>query len=283
MLDSREAGGFAVALMRRGIAGCVILLAAAVGIYFAAFWRPGPVEIRDDFEKGFSPLWNWEMPRRDAARIVPDPWRPGNHVAVFFLKRDDPLVHHAKRVEMGLGCVGLGEAYRYAFETCLPNDYPPDASGDNIVQWHDMPDFLLGESWRNPSLKLMIRDGRWLLSHRWSSAKVNRFFWEKEARDTGEEVDLGAAENGRWVRWEFRVLWAWDEQGRLQILRDGRSLYRKQMPTAYRDWRGPYFKMGMYKPDWSANGAVSSVSERHIYFDNVEVKRIPAAEVLADK
>ena len=31
-----------------------------------------------------------------------------------------------------------------------------------------------------------------------------------------------------------------------------------------------------------SNG-VSTVNERHIYFDNVEVKRIPAEEVLADK
>jgi hypothetical protein len=181
-----------------------------------------------------------------------------------------------------LGCVGLGEAYRYAFETCLPNDYLKDASGDNIAQWHDLPDFLLGESWRSPSLKLMIRDGRWLLSHRWSSAKVNRFLWERKARDSGEEVDLGPAENGKWVRWEFRVFWAWDAHGRLQILRDGHSVYRKQEPTAYRDWRGPYFKIGMYKPDWSASNGVSSVNERHIYFDNLEVKRIPMAGVLAD-
>jgi hypothetical protein len=41
--------------------------------------------------------------------------------------------------------------------------------------------------------------------------------------------------------------------------------------------------MGMYKPDWSGNPGMSSVNERHIYFDNVEVKRIPAVEVLADK
>jgi Polysaccharide lyase len=269
--------------MRRGIAACAILLAIAVGVYFAGFYRPGPVEIRDDFEKGFSPLWSWETPGKDAARILPDPWRPGSHVAVFSLNRDDPLVQHAKRVEMELGCVGLGEAYRYTFETRLPEDYPPDAAEDNIAQWHDLPDFLLGESWRSPSLKLMIRNGRWLLSHRWSSAKVNRFFWEKVARDAHEEVDLGQAENGKWVRWEFRVLWAWDAGGRLQILRDGHSIYQKQVPTAYRDWRGPYFKIGMYKPDWSVSNGVSTVNERHIYFDNVEVKRIPAEEVLADK
>ncbi len=269
--------------MKRAITGCAVFLVAAVGVYFAAFYRPGPVEVQDDFEKGFNPVWSWETPDPDAARILPDPWRPGNHVAVFSLNRSDPVIHDGKRVEMELGCVGLGEAWRYAFETCLPNDYPADPSADNIAQWHDMPDFLLGESWRNPSLKLMIRNGRWLLSHRWSSAKVNRFFWEKNARDAGEEIDLGPAENGKWVRWEFRILWAWDAGGCLQILRDGQSIYRKQGPTAYRDWRGPYFKMGMYKPEWSVSNGVSTVEERHIYFDNVEVKRILAEEVLADK
>jgi hypothetical protein len=249
----------------------------------AAFYRPGRVEIQDDFEHGFSPVWSWETPRQDAARILPDPLRPGNHVAVFSLKRDDALVRGAKRVEMKLGCVGLGEAYRYAFEACLPNDYVPEASMDNIVQWHDMPDFLLGELWRSPSLKLIIRDGRWRLSHRWSTAKVNRFLWESTGRDTSEEIDLGQVGRGQWVRWEFRVLWAWDDQGRLQVLRDGRTAYRKQGSTAYRDWRGPYFKIGMYQPEWSKGPNSSFVKERRIYYDNVEVKRIPATEVFVDK
>ena len=52
--------GFAVAPMRRGTVACAILLVAAVGIYFAGFYRPGPVEVQDDFEKGFSPVWSWE-------------------------------------------------------------------------------------------------------------------------------------------------------------------------------------------------------------------------------
>ena len=269
--------------MKRILTACAVVLMAAVGVYLAAFYRPGPVEIEDDFENGFSPVWGWERPYQDAARILPDPRRTGKHEAGFFLKREDALVQGAKRVEMKLGCVGLGEAYRYAFEACLPDDYVPEAAVDNIAQWHDLPDFLLGETWRSPSLKLMIRDGRWLLSHRWSSAKVNRFLWERMGRDANEEVDLGEVEKGKWVRWEFRVLWAWDDRGRLRILRDGRSAYRKQGPTAYRDWRGPYFKIGMYKPDWSVNPSVSSVNERHIYYDNVEVKRIPAAEVFVDK
>lgn len=268
--------------MRRetAIIGGSILLAGVAGVYFAVFYRPGPVEIRDDFEHGFNPAWSWEMPRPDAARILPDPLRAGNQVAAFFLKRDDPLVRDGKRVEMKLGCVGLGEAYRYEFDACLPGDYVAESSVDNIAQWHDMPDFLLGETWRSPSLRLIIRDGRWVLGHRWSSARVNRFFWEKQERGAGEEVDLGPVTKGRWVRWEFRVLWAGDDGGRLQVLRDGHSAYRKQGPTAYRDWRGPYFKIGMYKPDWSVHPDASSVNERHIYYDNVEVKRIPAAEVL---
>jgi Polysaccharide lyase len=269
--------------VKRATTGCAILLTVALGVYWAASYRPGAVEIRDNFERGFSPLWSWEKPHQDAARILPDPLRPGNLVAGFFLKRDDALVHGAKRVEMALGCVGMGEAYRYQFEAYLPGDYAPEAAADNIAQWHDMPDFLLGETWRSPSLKFIIRDGRWALSHRWSSAKVNRFVWEREARDTHEEIDLGRVEKGRWVRWEFRVLWAWDDHGRLQVLSEGHTIYRKQAPTAYRDWRGPYFKIGMYKPDWSANPDLSRVQERHIYYDNVEVERIKPVDVFIDK
>ena len=41
--------------------------------------------------------------------------------------------------------------------------------------------------------------------------------------------------------------------------------------------------MGMYKPAWSGNPGLSSVSKRRIYFDNVEVKRITAEEVLDEK
>jgi hypothetical protein len=210
---------------------------------------------------------------------VADPVNPGNRVAEFVLRGDSPVVHDVRRVEVKLGCVGLGEAYRYAFAAFLPAEYPVEASFDNIAQWHDMPDFLLGESWRSPSLKLMVRNGRWIFSHRWSAAKVNRFLWEREGRGQREECDLGAVENGKWVRWEFDILWAWNEQGRLRITRDGREVLRQQGPTAYRDWRGPYFKIGMYKPQWTQKTANSSVQERRICYDNIKVSRLDIASL----
>jgi len=108
------------------------------GIYFAAFYRPGPVEVQDNFEKGFSRcgIGKWRERTRPGLCRIPGgratKWQSFPWIATI------PSFTHAKRVEMGLGCVKLGEAYRYAFETCLPNDYPSDVAGDNIAQWHDM-------------------------------------------------------------------------------------------------------------------------------------------------
>ena len=255
---------------RLGLAAAI----AGAGVYFSSFYLPGPTEVSDDFEQRFSRTWWFEKPHADAARIVADPLQPTNHVAGFFLTRHDKTVHKGKRTEMKLGCVRLGDAYSYRFAALVPAGYVMEESLENICQWHDMPDFLLGESWRNPPLKLTIRGGRWVLHYRWSDAKVNRYLWEKQGRSELREVDLGPVVTGKWMTWEFRIHWAADASGRLEVWHDGQLAYRQEGATSYRDWRGPYFKMGMYKPDWSVAPEKSSVNERHIFYDDVVVERI---------
>jgi hypothetical protein len=258
----------------KGVLVCGVILAA--GVYFSSFYLPGPTEVRDDFENGFRRTWWFERSQPDAARIVPDPVNPSNHVAGFFLRRNDPTVRKGKRVEMKLGCVRLGDPYSYKFSAFLPAEYTMEESLENICQWHDMPDFLLGEGFRNPPLKLTIQNGRWVFHYRWSDAKVNRYRWEEGTRSEARLIDLGPVVTGQWLTWEFRIRWASDSTGHLEILHNGQSVYRQDGPTSYRDWRGPYYKMGMYKPDWSVAPEKSGVHERHIYYDNVEIRRLTA-------
>ncbi|MGF1678043.1 MAG: polysaccharide lyase [Candidatus Methylacidiphilales bacterium] len=248
-----------------------LILAAAGGVFWVThLYHPGPMWVNDDFEDGVDPVWMWEIAHEGQAQVVADPTNPTNQVIYFKIKRDDPNVKKSKRVEIKLGTVKMGSSWRYAFSALLPEDYALDQSSENLAQWHEMPDFILGEFWRSPPLKIMTRDGRWILNRKVSDLKVNRFIGLKsKAIHTEFDIDLGPAENMKWVRWEFHVKWSHRDDGRLLVFRDGVEVHNVSGPTTYNDWKGPYFKIGMYKPDWTVYPERSVLEMRDVYYDDI--------------
>jgi len=258
----------------------VAALVAFSGFYISSIYRPGPVEVDDDFEDGADPAWMWEIAHEGQAQIVPDPASGDNQVIYFKIRTDDPIVKKSKRVEVKLGTVGLGTTYRYRFDAYLPEDYEVEASSENLAQWHGMPDFALLETWRSPPLKIMTRNGKWILSQKVSDRKVNKsMLGEGKAHHEHTEYDLGPAENGVWVTWEFLIHWSYRDDGRLHVLRDGKEVLRYRGATSYNDWKGPYFKIGMYKPDWTVHPERSRLTMRDVYYDNIFIEEIDLTEL----
>jgi len=253
-------------------------VAAGLVFYITSIHRPGPVEVHDDFEDGPDPAWKWEIALDRQAQIVDDPSGAENKVIYFNIRRDDPIVKKSKRVEVKLGTVGIGSAYRYRFSAYLPEDYAVESQSENLAQWHGMPDFALLEYWRSPPLKIMTQNGRWILSQKVSDLKVNRTLWADQDTVTHTVTDLGPAEPGVWVDWDFQILWSLGDDGRIRISRDGKEIFRHRGLNTYNDWKGPYFKIGMYKPGWTVDPQGSKLDVRDVYYDDIIVEKMePAA------
>jgi hypothetical protein len=264
--------------MKKLIIVFLVLVGAGFLFWVSSLYQPGPFEVRDDFENGSDPAWVWEIAHEGQSAMLEDPAGGNNQVAYFKIRKDDPIVKKSKRVEIKLGTVPMGSSYAYGFKAYLPENYQVEESSENIAQWHGMPDFALLETWRSPPLKIMTRNGRWILSQKVSDLKINKFRFGKGSQEVHTEQDLGPAENGKWTSFTFKVKWSYRDDGRLIVLRDGKELFRYRGATSYNDWKGPYFKIGMYKPDWTVHPERSKLEERDIYFDDIFAEKINPAE-----
>jgi hypothetical protein len=218
-----------------------------------------------DFESGFSE-WRAELCCSHSAQIVNFPVRAGNQAVKFTLKKDDPHVAGSKRAELKLGGVPANSEQWYGFSVFLPSDYKQDPMGEIIAQWHDLPDRDLGESWRSPALCLKTQNGRFILDRHWDSKQVT-----KKGEVSGDTIDFGSYQTGKWTDVVFHVKWSYDSSGLFEVWKDGKLEVSRTGPTYYNDERGPYLKIGMYKGAWKHQPENSTTSERTIYFDEVRV------------
>lgn len=219
-----------------------------------------------DFESGFSE-WGTERCCSHSVQIVNFPVRSGNQAVRFTLKKDDPLVAGSKRAELKLGGVPANSEQWYAFSVYLPPTYKQDPSGELIAQWHDVPDFELGEGWKSPALSLVTENGRLYLRRFWDSKQVTG----RNQQEGTEKIDLGPYQIRKWTDLVFHVKWSYTSDGLLELWQDGQLVVSKTGPNYYNDIRGPYLKIGMYKGDWKHSPGKSIVSQRNIYFDEVRV------------
>lgn len=216
------------------------------------------------FEAGFSG-WEKELCCNYSAEIVSSPKLEGNHAAKFTLKESDPK----RRAELKLKPVPANSEWTYRFSTFLPANYATDRSYEIIAQWHEKPDFNLGETWRRPPLSLSIKDNKFRVSNRWDPKPVSVSY--KEAGSQG--WNLGAVAKEKWTDWMFHVKWSYKSDGLIEIWKNGKLVIKKTGPNTYNDRIGPYFKIGIYKPQWKAAPQSSNTTQRVIYFDQVRVDK----------
>jgi hypothetical protein len=69
------------------------------------------------------------------------------------------------------------------------------------------------------------------------------------------------------------VRWSDDDDGYLELWKDGESVFRREGLNAFNDMLGPYLKIGLYISDWTRRYREpgSGHERRSLYFDAVEV------------
>jgi len=186
----------------------------------------------------------------------------------FELQRFDTAVANGKRAEiMFRPEKSLPVDRWYVFSIWLPKDYAVDSLPEIVAQWHAVPDFSLGETWRSPPIALTIQNGMWLLETRWASEAVN----SNNTLSGLETVCLGNTVDMRWTGWVFHIKFDYKNTGILEVWRDGVKCYYRRGPNYYNDQTGPFFKFGIYKWDWNNNQIQTSIYKRVLYFGGVKL------------
>jgi hypothetical protein len=154
----------------------------------------------------------------------------------------------------------LKKEYWYGFSVYLPSDYKADKVWEIVAQWKNWPDS--GDTEHSPPLTLSTTGGVWSVTDKWNA---NRTTTPSSTR-TSKHL-FGPYTTGKWTDWVFRIRWAYDKDGLLEIWKDGKKVLSKSGPNTYNDARMPYFKFGIYK-GWHKIAA-TSVKTRTLYHDQL--------------
>ncbi len=227
----------------------------------------GQTYFEDNFSNGYSKTWHKEsanLSHSIQTTKAPD----GSDAVRFEVRRTDPTVALSKRSELALDSVAAGSEQWYGFRVMLPEGWDRDPGSYEVIgQWHEVPDWNLGEGWRSPPLGIYVRDGQWRVNSKWDSKPKT----EGNTPEGKATLWTGAYETGEWANWVFHVKWSHKSDGILQVWKDGELIVDRKGPNTYNDKVGPYFKIGVYKPDWKENPQASNTDKRVLYFDQVRI------------
>ncbi|MBN1361484.1 MAG: polysaccharide lyase [Sedimentisphaerales bacterium] len=214
-----------------------------------------------DFERG--DLTGWR-PSGNTPTVANHPIRAGRRAMRTSLDRHNDTVPY--RTEVSGPHADVGKEYWYGFSIFLPDDYVPDGIWEIVAQWHGVPDFDIGDNWRNPVMALSTTNGRWGWVSRWD-AKRNTFESGKREYGGTHNYDLGPYRTGAWTDWVVHVKWLYGPDGILEVWRDGEKVIDQDGPNAFNDKDGPFFKMGLYKGWSDPNRPSDKVTSRVLYHD----------------
>lgn len=249
-------------------------VAAWIGLLTIPFWslffisRARSSVFIADFKSDF-PGWKKELCCTHSAQIVSSPTHTGKNAVKFTLNRGDPYIASRPRAELRLKPVPANSEWTYRFSLLIPTNNATDPSYEIVAQWHEQPDFDSGETWRRPPLTLSIRNNQFGVSNRWDPKPVSVIF--KEAGS--QSWKLGEVAKGKWTDWVFHVKWSYKSDGLLEVWKNGKLVVRKTGPNTYNDKRGPYFKIGIYKPDWKSAPQKSITTQRVVYYGQVQIEQ----------
>lgn len=217
-------------------------------------------------QSDFSNLDGWGKHFSDShsAKIANDPVSESNTVLKVTLR--DGEVYETRSGEHFRAEVY--EQYRapfdkplyYRFKVLIPDEWEYADVRALIAQWHGTPDRHLGEISRSPNLGIELRNDRFLIRSQTSSLAINKH--NKQGMERRQLFLSEPIDRNHWYIFEVQVNWTYQDSGFLKVFIDGERVVDHQGATSYRDCRGPYFKMGIYRDE--------TPNTFQIYFDNFQ-------------
>jgi len=242
------------------VSGALILLATA------AFSRSSAPQLASKSKY----VWQQELCCEHSVQVVQSPTESNNRAIRFTLNRTDPLIAGSKRAELRLNSVPANSEWWYAFSVLVPRRNVQDRSFEIVTQWAGLPDFNLGETWREPVLTLANYGDRWRVSNRWDPQSLTRKE-DAQSKERSQGWWIGAIRKDEWTDFVFHIKWSHKQDGLLEVWKNGKLVIRKNGPNTYNDRRGPFLKVGIYKPQWKSKPELSVTKQRVIYFDEIKI------------
>ena len=215
-----------------------------------------------DFKK-----WTKETCRPGSLGISTEVARKGKSSARFeFTKADVNNFNGYVRAELRLGSETDNERW-YGFSNYLPRNFVADPLAEKIAQWHEIPDWELGESWRSPPISLGIENDRFYIQLLWAAATVNT----NNTKDGEKKADLGPIDKNKWNDWVFHIKFSWRSDGIVEIWKNKQKIFSYHGPNSFNDKHLPYFKIGIYKWGWKGWATYSPEEKRVLFYDEVRI------------
>jgi hypothetical protein len=217
-----------------------------------------------DFEKELGSWYEKNMCCPWSIGLTGFPRRSGNSAMKVEVRKGD--ISNGPRSELGQAPNKITEGW-FGFSLYFPSSFLKETSEESIVQWQAKPDLAIGEAWRSPPMLLGVLNDRFVLEIRSDTSKIT-----VQGNFTFTRIDLGPVSKEIWHDWVFHVKWAHDHTGIVEVWKDKKLVVsRHNQPNSYNDDLSPYFKVGVYKWDWS-NPAIQTVSDnRTMYVDEVTI------------
>lgn len=208
-----------------------------------------PVIFQDDFQSGRFGKWRFsendhyeilhENPER--IKIVDAPGLGDGHKAVRFVVQRAP---NSFRSEISLPHErGFHERW-YGERIYVPKEWTFDASrsADIVMQWHAIP----GNSKpTNPNLEIAVMNTNWHIRQTYGDPPNNKKGWQTNLADP--------VQPGQWVSWVIHAKWSPNDDGFIQIWKDGKLVVERKGINVYSTIGveyTPYLKTGIYHPEW---------------------------------
>ena len=191
-----------------------------------------------------------------------DTKRAGTGSLKVELKREDtPNDHRAE-----LGCSpNMNKEGWFGFSLYFPSSFAKESIEESIVQWNSLPDLKEGETWRSAPLFLGVLNDRYVLEIRSDANRITTHDF------SFTRLDLGPVEKETWHDWVFHIKWAYDNTGVIEVWKNGQLiLSRLNQPNSYNDAMYPYFKVGIYKWDWTTK-ATAGIDSRTMFVDEISI------------
>lgn len=185
----------------------------------------------------YLPIMSW--PKSGPVRRVGGRSRDGGYMLRFEVEPRPKTF----RSEIARPTVPMGSDYWYAFSINVPKKWKYDPKGSILAQWHAQ----VGRPVDNyPVVSLYLIRDSWQVRLNWNS----RGDTSKGKGWRRKRFLLGPARKGTWTDWVLHAKWSHRSDGLLEVWHDNQKVISRRGPNEYVNDTGPYFKMGIYHPQW---------------------------------